>query len=281
MRCNFPSPFQQSLVNTVCGETRASPAFPQSRAGAGEPGRGGRRWAPHTLPGQTKAETSGRGCCSCCWCCSPGTTSAPPGGVGVAAEGPLCCAAGGGGGCAGRARAAPRGSIRRGLSCGGRGSEGTRHYGSGRPDAAPGGLRQHRSNLERGGRAARAGPAAQQVPAARSSRAAAAQPRPVPSPPRPRARKVSRRAGPRMRGGAAAGAVPAGPEPGCGWSALGGWRAGLRRESPGLASAGLEGTSHFERGKEMATGADGGRSAKAGVGACVVLPVSRIHPVCT
>ncbi|XP_072792717.1 uncharacterized protein [Taeniopygia guttata] len=70
----------------------------------------------------------------------------------------------------------PRGSIRRGLSCGGRGSEGTRHYGSGRPDAAPSGLRRHRSNLERGGRAARTGPAAQQVPAARSSRAAPARP---------------------------------------------------------------------------------------------------------
>ncbi|KAM6099525.1 uncharacterized protein LJ206_003161 [Theristicus caerulescens] len=35
----FPALFQQSLVNTVCGETRASPAFPRSRGG-GEPGRG-------------------------------------------------------------------------------------------------------------------------------------------------------------------------------------------------------------------------------------------------
>lgn len=251
MRCNFPSPFQQSLVNTVCGETRASPAFPQSREGSGGAGaRGGALGTAH-LAGADKSRNPGPGCCSCCCCGSPGTTDAPPGGVGVAAEGALCCAAGGGG-CAGRARAAPRGSIRGGLSCGGRGSEGTtRHYGSGRRDAAPSGLRRHRSNLGEG-----------QAGGPRRSRRAtgaggAQQPRsPGPAPPRPRARKVSRRACPRMRGAAAAGAVPAGPEPGCGWSAFGRWRAGHRRDSPGLRSACLQGTSHTERGKEIATGTD-------------------------
>lgn len=47
MRRNFPSPFQQSLVNTVCGEARASPAFPEpGRAGHRAPCRGGQKRKP-------------------------------------------------------------------------------------------------------------------------------------------------------------------------------------------------------------------------------------------
>lgn len=47
-RCNFPSPFQQSLVNTLCGETRASPAFPAAGRERGSRGAG-RTLAAHLV----------------------------------------------------------------------------------------------------------------------------------------------------------------------------------------------------------------------------------------
>lgn len=268
MRCNFPSPFQQSLVNTVCGETRASPAFPQSRAGAGEPGRGA--GAGHRTPcrGRQKQKPPDGAVALAAAVALPGPQALLPGGVGVAAEGRLCCAAAAARGAHGQPHAA---APAEGLYGGGRGS----HCASGHRDAAPSGLRRHRTNLGEG-----------QAGGPRGSRRAtgvggAQRPRsPGPAPPRRTARKVSRRAGPRMRAGAAAGAVPAGPEPGCGWSALGSWRAGLRRESPGLCSACLE-TLRTLKGVKKWPPVQVGGSAKSAVGACVVLPVLKIHPVCT
>lgn len=183
-RCNFPSPFQQSLVNTVCGETQASPALPPKPGRSREAGARGGRW-PHTLPGlgrghpRTKAETSGRVCCS--RCCSPGTANAPPGGVGVATESPaaaprpFCCA--GAGGCAGRARASPGGRFCRGPPCEGPRIRRTGHGGG---ETAPRGLRRHRSNL--GERKVRGPPGPVQVPPRnrRRRRAETAQRRPPP-----------------------------------------------------------------------------------------------------
>ncbi|XP_074392301.1 uncharacterized protein LOC106629412 [Zonotrichia albicollis] len=243
----FPALFNSRLSTQFVEKHERLQRSPKAGRERGARARGG-RWAPHTLPGQTKADTSGRGCCSRCCCGSPGTTDAPPGGVGAAAEGALCCAAGGGGSCAGRARAAPRGSIRGGLCCGGRGSEGTtRHYGSGRRDAAPSGLRRHRSNLAEG----RPGGRPAQVPPRNrcGRRAAGAQPRPGPSAPRSAQSQPARSAAHARWGGGGRGTCRP--------------RGGMRLERVGqresrAPSCVLQGTPHTERGKEMATGTDGG-----------------------
>lgn len=271
MRCNFPSPFQQSLVNTVCGETRASPAFPQSRAGAGEPGHGA--GAGHRTPcrGRQKQKPPDGAVALAAAVALPGPQTLLPGGVGVAAEGPLCCAAAAARGAHGQPHAAA--SAEDSPAAAADRMAGDWHCASGRRDAAPSGLRRHRSNL---GEGQAGGPRR----SCRATGVGGAQRSPGPAPPRRTARKVSRRAGPRMRAGAAAGAVPAGPEPGCGWSALGCWRAGLRRESPGLCSACLE-TLRTLKGLKKWPLVQVGGSAKSGVGACVVLPVLKIHPVCT
>lgn len=174
MRCNFPSPFQQSLVNTVCGETRASPAFPQSRAG-GEPGRGA--GAGHRTPcrGRQKRKPPDGAVALAAVVALPGPQTLLPAGRELLPRVPFVArqAAGTAQGAHGQPHAAASAedfpaaaANRRGRGTTGQAAETPRRAGCGGTGVT----------WERGGRAARAGPAAQQVSAARSRRAAPARP---------------------------------------------------------------------------------------------------------
>lgn len=141
-RCNFPSPFQQSLVNTLCGETRASPAFRRSRAGAGKPGRGAgagrtpcRGWGGGTV-GQKQDPPEGSAALATVVAVLPGPQALLPAGwelplrVRRQRQGPFVVrAAVAPRGAQGQA---PRGSISRGASC-----ERPRIKGDGTPRVAP------------------------------------------------------------------------------------------------------------------------------------------------
>lgn len=206
MRCNFPSPFQQSLVNTVCGETRASPAFPKSRVGAGELGRGA--GAGHRTPcrGRQKQKPPDGAVALAAVVALPGPQTLLLAGRELLPRVPFVARQ-----AAGDARGAHRqphaaasaedfpaaAADRRGRGTTGQTAETPRRAGCGGTGVT----------WERGGRTGgpRRSRRATGVGGAQHARI------PGPAPPRPRARKVSRRAGPRMRSGAVAGAVPAGP----------------------------------------------------------------------
>lgn len=175
MRCNFPSPFQQSLVNTVCGETRASPAFPQSREGAGQPGRGA--GAGHRTPcrGRQKQKPLDGAVALAAVVALPGPQTLLPAGWELLPRVPFVAraAAAAARGAHGQPHAAASAedfpaaaADRRGRGTTGQAAEAPRRAGCGGTEVT----------WERGRRAARAGTAAQQVPAARSSRAAPARP---------------------------------------------------------------------------------------------------------
>ncbi|XP_038002864.1 uncharacterized protein LOC119704971 isoform X2 [Motacilla alba alba] len=175
MRCNFPSPFQQSPVNTVCGETRASPAFPQSRAGAGEPGRGA--GAGHRTPcrGRQKQKPPDGAVALAAAVALPGPQTLLPAGWESLPRVPFVArqAAVAARGAHGQPHAAASAedfpaaaAERRGRGATAQAAETPRRAGCGGTEVT----------WERGRRAARAAPAAQQVPAARSSRAAPARP---------------------------------------------------------------------------------------------------------
>ncbi|XP_059349936.1 myristoylated alanine-rich C-kinase substrate-like [Ammospiza nelsoni] len=245
MRCNFPSPFQQSLVNTVCGEARASPALPQSRAGAGEPGRGA--GAGHRTPcrGRQKQTPPDGAVALAAAAALPGPQTLLPAGWELLPRVPFVArqaAAPAARGAHGQPHAAASAEDFAAAAADRRGLRGTTAQAAETPRRA--GCGGTEVTWQKGGRPA-------QVPPRNrcGRRAAGAQPRPGPSAPRSAQSQPARSAA--HARWAAAGAVPAGPEAGCGWSASGSGRAGRR-------PACRQGTPHTERGKEMATGTERG-----------------------